>query len=102
ATAHPRTLPSFPTRRSSDLRQCRACEEPLISCSIETTHGEDMSTWLRFPSIAVALAAVSSLTACASSTPGSRRPLAPTIAVEYGDRKSTRLNSSHVAISYAV
>src|SRR5437870_13791652 len=57
-----RDLPSFPTRRSSDLP--------------DLPHGATVADWL------------------------TRRDLGrPTVGV---DRKSTRLNSSHVAISYAV
>src|SRR5439155_25412924 len=34
--------------------------------------------------------------------PGGNRPINSRLTVAWGDRKSTRLNSSHVAISYAV
>src|SRR5699024_11795308 len=66
--AHP-VLPSFPTRRSSDLHRCRY-RDVYWSC---------WSTWNR------------SHCSCRWKLPGCA-----------GDRKSTRLNSSHVSISYAV
>src|SRR5690606_41297210 len=74
-----RDLHSFPTRRSSDLggdgAQCAGC----------------------------ALAAAGRLGECSS---GPRLPSATrrgaSAAAAGGDRKSTRLNSSHVKISYAV
>src|SRR5699024_12276951 len=56
-----RDLPSFPTRRSSDLR----------------TTSRPTAPWL-----------------CSSATPSRPHPIR--------DRKSTRLNSSHVSSSYAV
>src|SRR5690554_7565640 len=39
---------------------------------------------------------------CARPLPGAPIPLSPTPAIRITDRKSTRLNSSHVRISYAV
>src|SRR5437660_7819467 len=72
-----RDLHSFPTRRSSDLRR----------------RGSTGCGW----SAAAAAAA-------AATAPAERRRCACTHASAGGraDRKSTRLNSSHVAISYAV
>src|SRR5207245_4311230 len=66
----PRVLPSFPTRRSSDLPAARGCRNP------------------RRPS---------------APPPGVRkRRTAGRQAGGRTDRKSTRLNSSHGSISYAV
>src|SRR5690606_41668956 len=71
--AAPRALPSFPTRRSSDLRldaqprRASAGDHPVLC-------GQ-----------------------CRSATTGLAGAPEPS-----GDRKSTRLNSSHVKISYAV
>src|SRR5207253_9232868 len=76
ARAH-RDLPSFPTRRSSDLALFRpsACQPLSVSLLCLTLR----------PSRPL------------------REPFPRTVSVEtQRDRKSTRLNSSHVAISYAV
>src|SRR5699024_12857091 len=70
-----RDLHSFPTRRSSDLRRSDAGSVPRRSPCVEAVRRARGSTALR----------------CCSSTTFS-----------HGDRKSTRLNSSHVSISYAV
>src|SRR5690606_41404257 len=86
-------LHSFPTRRSSDLAgRPRRCSTP--------------SSYSRCS----ASAATSSTTRCrevpsSSRSEGIMSPESPTTAVLSGpvvDRKSTRLNSSHVKISYAV
>src|SRR5690625_6583271 len=75
ARAH-RALPSFPTRRSSDLDwNLPLAAEPLFS------RGYMGDGFIDFPAITKMVAA--------SGYSGE-------------DRKSTRLNSSHVAISYAV
>jgi hypothetical protein len=47
------------------------------------SQGDDMNTSLRYPTLAAALAAVSSLTACAHPTHTNMRPLAPTTAELY-------------------
>src|SRR5439155_15407961 len=75
----PRALHSFPTRRSSDLgaaSRAPALESSCISTAVAT------AGWRCAPS---------------SGSPSSRWSTTPP-----RDRKSTRLNSSHVAISYAV
>src|SRR5690625_6899054 len=64
---------SFPTRRSSDLQ--------YYERRAQTNRGDDSASY--------------SSDACV-------RPPKPGITTITGDRKSTRLNSSHVAISYAV
>src|SRR5437870_6763585 len=68
----PRDLHSFPTRRSSDLRTVPHTLAPTGKRSAAVAHGSGASA----------------------------RRESPTRART--DRKSTRLNSSHVAISYAV
>src|SRR5690242_21174990 len=68
-------LHSFPTRRSSDLRG-RAAREPRVK-DASTPPGELTSA---------------ALPVCGSGTLQQSR----------SDRKSTRLNSSHMSISYAV
>src|SRR5207249_12112972 len=74
----PPPLHSFPTRRSSDLAFCPAPERiaPLIASSVVTRSAASAS----------------------SSTTWSFRAFS----LSGRDRKSTRLNSSHVSISYAV
>src|SRR5205807_7600939 len=86
---HPRALPSFPTRRSSDLtrpappkerpRTTRRATTCCNGCSGERA-GDERRGHVRVP------------TALARDDRGCGRR----------DRKSTRLNSSHLVISYAV
>src|SRR5690625_5801435 len=79
-----RYLHSFPTRRSSDLEG-----RPALT-DLEVAEGFDRVDVLRL---------------VASVEPSSEHPIARAIveaAEAEADRKSTRLNSSHVAISYAV
>src|SRR5699024_12586867 len=88
--AHPRVLPSFPTRRSSDLTfGVFFIGFESSAADFVSVVSDKSSAWL---------ASGSSLS---SVNTGSLLSLAPTgSGVE--DRKSTRLNSSHVSISYAV
>src|SRR5690606_41278843 len=75
---HPRVLHSFPTRRSSDLKYCSSASSTLSASShAAASCRPGISAWMRRWS--------SSLTMTLTA-----------------DRKSTRLNSSHVKISYAV
>src|SRR5207253_8342116 len=93
---HPRDLPSFPTRRSSDLRQ-----RPRQAARVHGPHRQQRHLRQGPPS-GVADA----------GTEGPRRSREVEVLQHEGghllaerssrDRKSTRLNSSHVAISYAV
>src|SRR5439155_20809585 len=88
---HPRDLHSFPTRRSSDLvRQRDGIGVDLDDAGQEIRHDlaggaiwhvQDVDPRLRLEGLA------DQMTIGADAR---------------GDRKSTRLNSSHVAISYAV
>src|SRR5690606_39804385 len=76
---HHRDLHSFPTRRSSDLRgPGERVGRPKIVVPVVRGGGATVG-----------------VTAEGGMAVSVRRPLA-------GDRKSTRLNSSHVKISYAV
>src|SRR5690606_39750380 len=81
APAHPHT---FPTRRSSDLPTRSAlatsacCRSSTPSASAPTPSSRTCSAW-----------------------PGANAPM-PTTSTWPQDRKSTRLNSSHVKSSYAV
>src|SRR5437773_8460756 len=71
---------SFPTRRSSDLPERG---QPLFeSDGGVLENGSDLERELLSGMVLVALP--------------------PTLIREVGDRKSTRLNSSHITISYAV
>src|SRR5690606_40402271 len=90
-SAHHRRLHSFPTRRSSDLRAKASRTAPLIRPRSGTAY-----PWLRAHcrTSAVLEAVGPLLCECAG--------LANMTGTEGKDRKSTRLNSSHVKISYAV
>src|SRR5690606_41948126 len=88
-SAHPRPLHAFPTRRSSDLLMASAAILMLPSVPFLSPTGHDRPE-------------ASSRCTCDSVV---RAPIAPQLtrsAIYCGDRKSTRLNSSHVKISYAV
>src|SRR5205814_9747388 len=85
--AHP--VPhSFPTRRSSDLRsnKCTHWSRDRTTCP------ESWCTYLSSGSAVLFLASASSV---------SRRIISVS-RIRARDRKSTRLNSSHLGISYAV
>src|SRR5439155_26578885 len=96
------TLHSFPTRRSSDLQAsryppatCRCpCQgrnhgilryrNPVINVTGQKTHDQEFAKWMeRFE----------------ESKQIAPLPLLPHVQIPRTDRKSTRLNSSHVAIS---
>src|SRR5690606_39636851 len=83
----PRDLHSFPTRRSSDLRrpQRRRAESDRSGWS-----RRGPSVWIRVPLRHF------------DGEPARCRRGGDDEVAESGDRKSTRLNSSHVKISYAV
>src|SRR5690606_40000013 len=94
-SGHPRHLRSFPTRRSSDLERgnltvaqswFRDSEQGILTADGTAARIViDRSTFSR-------LGTCEGSGGCAHSI----------YTGEYGDRKSTRLNSSHVKISYAV
>src|SRR5690625_6382737 len=86
---HHHNLPSFPTRRSSDLTTTgseltRPTSSPLPLLTCRMTTAAPTASVVRRP---VALPTSTTISATAVSST---------------DRKSTRLNSSHVATSYAV
>src|SRR5690606_41946518 len=91
--AHPH-LPSLPTRRSSDLTSKN------VRNAVTTTEGpagvSKCQDSVRPPETAINPKKTANTSIC-SGVLASRRAVAAGI-----DRKSTRLNSSHVKISYAV
>src|SRR5690606_41883274 len=93
---HP-DLHSFPTRRSSDLS---ARIEPLSEAAWMTLLGTIDSTmsmprgWVSMLATMSRLRSAFCISSCAASVGSTPAP--------GRDRKSTRLNSSHVKISYAV
>src|SRR5262245_13009879 len=98
-SAAPRTLPSFPTRRSSDLLTpagvvFRDTAEEVMRQLMEVR--DDLRDRLQPGSDAITIASLHAL----SVTCFPRWLQA--CQQQIGDRKSTRLNSSHLGISYAV
>src|SRR5690606_41125389 len=88
----PRDLHSFPTRRSSDLALAGDAPAPGDSAA--------MTGIVEKPSPAQAPSNLSVVGRYV--LPADIFPLLANTAPGAGDRKSTRLNSSHVKISYAV
>src|SRR5690606_42107494 len=91
--SHPdhRHLPSFPTRRSSDL------------CSMASSVEERKPAWLAFSRTSHIDMLFVFASSRALSTVVLPIPLPGKLMMRLSaDRKSTRLNSSHVKISYAV
>src|SRR5205814_9421132 len=96
STGHPRHLHSFPTRRSSDLpiardtrtRAGRRVLRPRLISSLNC-FGTDRST------SRLVILPPRPFRGCRGHRAGNRHSV-------HGDRKSTRLNSSHLGISYAV
>src|SRR5699024_11812490 len=88
-----RALHSLPTRRSSDLRERAAGSVPArgIGPAVEQAARAAHRVGVLIVLVAVVIAVV-----VAAAVIGRRRR------DPAGDRKSTRLNSSHVSISYAV
>src|SRR5439155_25725891 len=93
---HPRYLHSFPTRRSSDLLALDVFEGPQPGNRARRAGGR----------CADVLCKILRLQKVRPRTPGAARNAGKNHSalerVSQLDRKSTRLNSSHVAISYAV
>src|SRR5207245_11173214 len=85
--APPLYLPSFPTRRSSDLATFGAAS---VLCALAPT-ANALIVFRGLQGVAGALLTPASLAVITSTFSGRER-----------DRKSTRLNSSHGSISYAV
>src|SRR5207245_9934414 len=92
----PRQLHSFPTRRSSDLFLLRKLADPVDKQgSIRQKHDE-------WRSRLGAAKRKSALRAARSPREAAAQGGLPLGGAQAGDRKSTRLNSSHGSISYAV
>src|SRR5690606_41363222 len=85
--AAPRALHSFPTRRSSDLTVAPPRRVPWPDYARAFVLSASNSAWLMAPESSSDLASAT----WEALPPATDR-----------DRKSTRLNSSHVKISYAV
>src|SRR5690606_39701250 len=98
----PRALPSLPTRRSSDLDPFRVvlpADHPQADqdgIDLAELAEENWINTARADHTCAALLA--DIYACAGFTPHHVLETEDS----YADRKSTRLNSSHVKISYAV
>src|SRR5207302_8785358 len=95
--AHP-TLHSFPTRRSSDLRDAGT----LATTADFVFYLADDHAWTSSPDALRALPfAEHDIIVPGRWCEGGSQPIVLNMGMN-GDRKSTRLNSSHVKISYAV
>src|SRR5690606_39638275 len=96
---HHRALPSFPTRRSSDLAAVRAGERSHNVSPIQDVQLIPLGLFTKWDAGSkrspVAEAHARSALQC-------DREISAGVALKSEDRKSTRLNSSHVKISYAV
>src|SRR5205807_10347514 len=99
--AHPPDLPSFPTRRSSDLDPLGALRNPAIGDDSIPRPG-------RKAPCAALVPVVDQVSVMAHRDLQRRAGAGRRLFEAYGqprldlDRKSTRLNSSHLVISYAV
>src|SRR5205814_9519955 len=89
---HHHTLPSFPTRRSSDLQVPRA--QTIATQQLIKEFEHEAATPHTWDHLSDAFEPVRGLVTGSD-------PLVPHDVYEQ-DRKSTRLNSSHLGISYAV
>src|SRR5207249_10558559 len=98
----PPALHPFPTRRSSDLQFLADVSFKCPDCHGRRFRDEVLEVQCRGLSIADVLerSAVDVVAVFRDVEP-LVRALQPMIDVGLGDRKSTRLNSSHVSISYA-
>src|SRR5207249_12031521 len=97
----PPHLHPFPTRRSSDLYSCPA-PAVLGTYTYATRPPVACCTFFKLPSTQSRLRRALSFSSGSTVTVRAPVPsgLGPTVIST--DRKSTRLNSSHVSISYAV
>src|SRR5699024_12858472 len=84
---YPRDLHSFPTRRSSDL------SSTFAGCSLIKCFPKSSNNCLNVSFL---------VTKSVSQFTSKSTAVLPSTVIDVEDRKSTRLNSSHVSISYAV
>src|SRR5207253_6929238 len=94
-SADHRRLHSFPTRRSSDLAELDVVRRPHLGFSYHPSMAEESRGTGPCPAVRHA-----GYRLFGSASGGSAK--FPETLQPWTDRKSTRLNSSHVAISYAV
>src|SRR5207253_9159969 len=100
SSADPLYLHSFPTRRSSDLAEELEVTGPVtleLWASSSALDTDFTSKLVDVDPDGRAMNVCDGVIRARYRNPGAPRLLAPGV-----DRKSTRLNSSHVAISYAV
>src|SRR5204863_8422622 len=99
---YPRGFHSFPTRRSSDLQVAVELSE-VDRWARPTGASEESSAPPAAPEASAADVAAPDLTTRNGSAARVETELDPSecAVIANGDRKSTRLNSSHVEISYA-
>src|SRR5204862_7391643 len=98
---HPLDLPSFPTRRSSDLSPMSGPPRTAwrLTCAVLAAVASVLALSVA-PLAWIAWGALVPLFVALDRAP---RRVTLAVATVYAlDRKSTRLNSSHVEISYAV
>src|SRR5207253_6099089 len=97
-----RALPPFPTRRSSDLRihaklrQNLAVDGARLDALFSCIDDPGTPTPRHKPGCGMLEEAI----ACFKASPGTTAVIGDKLTDLEADRKSTRLNSSHVAISY--
>src|SRR5690606_41464129 len=100
-SVHPPALHSFPTRRSSDLVERQVALADLVKVSDEDVYWlyeQDPATGSADLLVEVGRSWLRRGPSLITITCGGDQ----TLVLVRGDRKSTRLNSSHVKISYAV
>src|SRR5690606_42080744 len=97
-----RSLPSFPTRRSSDLKPAAALGDGrFLPRRISLEHYRAALGDPQFPAALANSIGVAGLATLLGVALASLAAYA-IVRLEFPDRKSTRLNSRHVKISYAV
>src|SRR5690606_41442539 len=96
-----RSLTAFPTRRSSDLELVRGLRAPVVQG--ELLSSEAYAQALRGSGLEMTVGSSGTVTVRqAPAAAGDAVLPAVSVTTQAEDRKSTRLNSSHVKISYAV
>src|SRR5207249_11074175 len=95
-------LLSFPTRRSSDLAKILDFGLAKLSAAAEVISLSDLSTATGEETLTSFGAVVGTMAYMSPEQARGEELDARSDLFSFGDRKSTRLNSSHVSISYAV